>query len=65
MNKYQKIYRDGIEEKMAELNLEFIDISKDHGDEDNIFHDEVVLKMAALQLAFVRYILEVVTDHDN
>ena len=65
MNKYQKIYIEGIEEKMAELTVEFKEISKDRGDENELFHDEVILKLAALQLAFVRYILEVVADRDK
>ncbi len=65
MNKYQKIYKEGIEKKLIELNLEFTDIPKDHGDEDDLLHDEALLKMASLQLALIRYILEVVADRDK
>ena len=65
MNKYQKIYMEGVEEKLVELNVEFANIPKDHGDEHNLFHDEVLLRLAALQLAFMRYILEVVADRDK
>ena len=62
MNKYQKIYVEGIKEKMNELNLEFSEIPRDHGDEHKLFYNEIILKMTALQLAFTRYILEVVAD---
>ncbi len=65
MNKYQEIFLDGIKDDMRQVQLSLDSISRDRGDERKLLYGELVARIWELQLAFTRYILEVVADRDK